>query len=115
MTSPAEDAARTETIFRAGNEALSRAAGERDRIAFICECGDQTCLTRVALTPETYEAVRSNARRFLVAPGHEEIDGEEVEVVERRETFSVVEKRAVAGEIAERMNPRGNRANGEAS
>jgi hypothetical protein len=39
---------------------------------------------------ETYEAVRANPRRFVLRPGHEIVDAEDV--VERSARFVVVEK-----------------------
>ena len=56
------------------------------------------------LSLPTYERVRQNPRRFLLAPGHEV---PEVEVVvERAEAYVVVEKRGEAGDLAERLDPR---------
>ena len=59
---------------------------------------------RVPLSMELYEEVRSNPRRFVVRPGHE------VEAVERvvsaGDGYVIVEKTALAGQIAERTDPR---------
>ena len=88
MDRTSERAARAQTIFRAGNEALERAAGPREgAIPFICECGDETCLARVPLARAEYEEVRAHGRRFVVAPGHEG----DAQTVARRDGYAVVE------------------------
>ena len=47
--------AKNETIFRAGNESIDKAAGGRVETApYLCECGEKSCLTRVELTPAEY-------------------------------------------------------------
>ncbi len=71
MDPTSERAARARTIFRAGNEALVRAAGSRgDAIPFICECADETCLRRVPLTRAEYAEARTGGDAVVV-PGHE--------------------------------------------
>jgi hypothetical protein len=99
-----ERRARAQVIFRAGNEALRRAAGSRDgALPFLCECSDETCFTRVPLVREEYEEVRAHPRRFVVALGHEG----EAQTVARRDGYAVIEKDAAAGEIAVETDPRG--------
>lgn len=103
MDPAGERRARAETVFRAGNEALRRAAGTRDgTVPFLCECGDERCFERVPLTQEDYEEVRAHPRRFVVAHGHEG----EAQTVARRDGYAVIEKDAAAGEIAARTDPR---------
>lgn len=64
--------AENETIFRAGDESIDRAAGGKlEQVPFLCECGNERCLARVELTPAAYEAVRAHPARFFVVPGHE--------------------------------------------
>lgn len=88
MDPTSERAARARTIFRAGNEALERAAASRDgAIPFICECSDEACFARVPLARAEYEEVRAHARRFLVALGHE---GDAVTVA-RADGYALVE------------------------
>ena len=99
----------------AGNESLFRLVNERveethDRFGmtgtqdYFCECGDAGCTDRVRLTREEYERVRSHPRRFAIVPGH---DIPEVEdVVELHGSYGVVEKIGLAGEVAERRDPR---------
>lgn len=110
-----ERAARAQTIFRAGNEALERAAGSRvGTIPFICECGDEMCMAEVPLGRDAYEQVRAHARRFFVAAGHETAGDDDALVVERRDGYSVIEKQAAAGALAAETDPR-NRRQEEAS
>jgi hypothetical protein len=44
----------------------------------LCECGRSGCSARLEVPLDVYEAVRSESHRFLVAPGHEEPDAEDV-------------------------------------
>ena len=96
-----------ETVFRDVNEAIERGnwPGDEDKpTAYRCECGRLECAELIAVTPDTYERVRSNPRLFLVLPGH---NSPEIEtVVERTEDYLVVEKRDDAGAIAEATDPR---------
>jgi hypothetical protein len=55
---------------------------------------------------EVYTAVRSEPTRFIVAPGHENLELERV--VERHDRFFVVEKFGTAGRIAERLDAGGD-------
>ncbi|HET9184853.1 MAG TPA: hypothetical protein VFN82_01820, partial [Solirubrobacterales bacterium] len=58
---------------------------------FVCECGNLGCSATVELRVAEYEAVRTDFDRFLVVPGHEiaEVD----QVVERHPRHLVVVKR----------------------
>ncbi len=102
-----ERAARNEALFRAVNEEIhdvDRRFGV-DASEFVCECADDTCIVRLAVPLGVYTAVRSNPRRFILAPGHE--DPELEAVVERHEGFFVVEKFGDAGRVAERLDADG--------
>ena len=103
--SPSEDrVARNEALFREFNERVERLADESRRIDFVCECGDLECLERMSLTHTSYEQVRSDPRRFVVAPGHENVEIERV--VSRLEGYVVVEKVAEAANVAIEHDPR---------
>jgi hypothetical protein len=41
------------------------------RMRFVCECGNDECTQAIELTFAEYEAVRAHARRFAIAPDHE--------------------------------------------
>ena len=80
MTSRQERLAKNEALFREVNERVKdvAAAAEGDLIDFICECGDDDCTQVVALTQTEYEKVRADPRQFVVIPGHELPDVEDV-------------------------------------
>lgn len=96
--------ARNEAAFRNVNEAIE--AGRRTReglVGFVCECGRLGCNEIIELSVSEYEAVRADARRFVVRHGHE-IDAERV--VETHERYVVVVKHGRAGDVAEFTDPR---------
>jgi hypothetical protein len=94
--------AKNETIFRAGNESIDKATGGRaEKVPYLCECGEESCLGRVELTLAEYQAVRAHPARFFVVPGHEDLTAGEV-VVEEHDRFTIVEKQGEAREIVER-------------
>jgi hypothetical protein len=110
-----EDAQRTvqerlaynEASYRTLNEGIQRGHADdpSDRqVGFRCECARLGCNAIVLLTKAGYEAVRGDGRRFFMLDGHELPEIEDV--VERREGYVVVEKRAHAGETAEAVDPR---------
>ena len=101
-----------EALFREVNERVAEVAerfiaGETGdgRFNFSCECGDRGCTEQIALTVGEYEAVRAEATRFAVVPGHEVPDIERV--VERNPRYLVVEKQDPdAEEVARETDPR---------
>ena len=104
MSSEAERrVAFNEATFRQINEGV-RGGGPDGLLSFRCECGRLGCNQLIALTPDAYEAVRRDPRRFFVVPGHELVEFERV--IERHDAYAVVEKRGKAAEIAERTDPR---------
>ena len=106
-----ERIARTESLFRGVNERI--AASQRrfgsDDASFVCECDDPQCTDCVRATLAEYEAVRADGARFLIAPGHENKDVEEVRG--RGTGFSLVEKiTPLVRQTAEQLNPRAQEA-----
>ena len=90
-----------EAAFRRVNEALQ--AGQTDDLApldLICECGRLGCTEHIQVPGAMYTAVRANARRFMIVPGHEVPEAERV--VETFEGYVIVEKTGEAGEVAVR-------------
>jgi hypothetical protein len=66
-----ERAAHNQSMWREINElALTKRQEDPTFTSFVCECAAQTCTEEVALTREEYEAIRSDANRFFVKPGH---------------------------------------------
>ena len=95
------------------NESVIREVNERiragqwpgdDPVAFRCECAVLQCNRLVELSIREYETVPSDARWFVLVPGHE-IPG--VEVIVRSGPGSVVvEKVGAAGRTADVEDPR---------
>ena len=99
------------------NEALFRAVNERiedlnesfatvtERFEIICECGDSGCVTQISIARDAYERVRTGATLFLVAPGHEKLDIEDV--IEEHGNYRVVRKHlGLPQRVAEQTDPR---------
>lgn len=100
--------ATNEAIFRAGNERIDAMSLQEDDVAYLCECGDDSCFDRVVLRREEYESVRVHPARFFVIPGHEDVTAGEV-VIEELPRYTVVEKKDGEREIVEAADPRSQR------
>jgi hypothetical protein len=99
-----ERVAHNEVTARRINEAIENGRVRHDGVAgFVCECGNLGCNRIIELALGEYEAVRSDARQFVVVNGHE-TDVEDV--VSRTSRYAVVVKQGVAGAIAEHTDPR---------
>jgi hypothetical protein len=98
-----------ESLFRSLNERLEERAVDRDRgpeetFELVCECAREECTVRIPVVIAAYEAVRSDATRFIVVTGHAD---ESVErVVGSRDGYEIVEKLGEAALVAEVENPR---------
>ena len=112
---PVDEEARRKRI--AGNESLFRAINETiedvshdfglvtQSMAIICECGDIICTQQIEIELQAYEDVRSDPTWFVVVPGHEVADVEDV--VAHHPGFDVVCKHKGAGEaVAIATDPR---------
>ena len=111
MDDAQERRVKNETLFREVNErvdelAVGLADGEPDAFltGFICECGRDNCVELVQISHAQYETVRSDPRRFVILPGHEDVEAERV--VDRRGRYWVVQKFGEASEIAIDHDPR---------
>jgi hypothetical protein len=98
-----------EAIFRNVNEqieGINKALSDLTQtMDVICECGDINCADRLMVTVPAYERVRSDATLFVVLPGHEQLDVEEV--VDVRDSYNVVRKKdPAARRVAEETDPR---------
>lgn len=101
--------AANEAVFRLANERIEElnAAFARvtDTFAVVCECGNRLCDQQIEVETATYERVRGDSALFVVVPGHEIPDVEDV--VEHHRGFHIVRKQGLPGEaIAEAMDPR---------
>jgi hypothetical protein len=96
-------AAENENAFRRANEEIDRARErlelQEERTAYLCECEEESCTQILLLSSEVYRDVRSSARRFVVAAGHQS-DGDLV--LTRGDGFVVIEKTGEEGELVER-------------
>jgi hypothetical protein len=104
----AERVALTEAAFRIANERMAgweerRTEGEA-HASYYCECAVDGCRDEVRLSQAEYEAVRADPRHFVVLHGHiiEDLETE----IERRETYSVIEKPASLRDLLRETNPR---------
>ena len=99
------------------NEALFRAVNERieglgeafglitESMTIVCECGDGVCIEQIELPVAEYERIRADSTLFVIRPGHEIPDAEDV--VERHDGFDVVRKRPGGpAELARETDPR---------
>jgi hypothetical protein len=103
----AERVAKNEILFRQVNERILAIENDRwrvDPVDFMCECGNMECTRVVQISVDDYERLRSDASHFGVIPGHELPEVEQV--VERHETYLVVEKEGDARVRAELADPR---------
>jgi hypothetical protein len=106
-----ERAAQNQDSFRELNETIepSNAAHvwfEPSMPDWVCECAKSSCSESVKLTVAEYEAVRADPTHFLVAPSEEHVLPEVERVVERHETYWVVEKIGRAAELSEELDDR---------
>jgi len=82
-------------------EVRVRTEGEPLRLAVICECADLGCSDHVLMTPSEYEQAHADPAQFVVRKGHVIEDVEDV--VAENDSFVVVRKRGLAGEVAEEL------------
>ena len=104
-----ERIAHNEATARSSNEALGfglRAGGlsRDDRIGFLCECGDDGCDKLVHVRLALYEEVRQDSRRFLIVPGHDFPEAENV--VQTTTDHAIVQKHENVRDIVEDRDPR---------
>jgi hypothetical protein len=94
-----------EALFREMNERVEERTHETSRsseLTIVCECADVDCTERITLSIAEYNAARDDGAQFLVAPGHETRDVEEI--VTRNERFELVRKRGFAGKVADALD-----------
>src|SRR5699024_9959984 len=105
--------AQNENQFRQINEEINRETkDERSDGArfFVCECSDADCTMSIPMSGDEYSHIREHPRHFAVVKGHQTPEIEPI--VERYDTYLVVEKTGEAGVVASR-GVSGNAADGE--
>jgi hypothetical protein len=106
-------AARNQSLFRDVNERIEELVASSAFVQFVCECCDDDCVTPLALTVQEYERVRAVGNNFVVAPGHDVPDVEEV--VDASDRYVVVAKIGAGMAVAARLDPRRRAATSRAS
>ena len=96
----AENEARFREINDRLNEDLrSLSLGDGETVDFVCECGKAECADTVAVTLDEYGHARDDDLMFVVLPGHEIPDAEDV--LARTDRYFVVRKHAESAPIVE--------------
>ena len=101
-----------EDLFRTVNERIEGIVNDlgmatvTEEADFVCECGDAACTGKVRVQVNEYERVRGNSHWFLIKPGHEIPDVEDV--IERHSGYLVVEKHEETIEHARELDDRTN-------
>ena len=93
MTVSIDRLVRHQVIFREVNERIRELAEHFDLksgAAFICECSNERCVESIPLDFGEYKAIRSSPTLFLITPGHETVEVENV--VETNDRYALVEK-----------------------
>jgi hypothetical protein len=104
MSPRGERAIRNEELFREVNlniVELEEQAGRTDSaepLPLICECALTGCSASIQVDAGTFARVRERPMRFLVAPGHQQLDIETV--LEQREGYLIVEKHVGGNSLA---------------
>jgi hypothetical protein len=102
--------AKTQSLFRDVNERLKYAGERSESSAYaedaICECANEECSERIALSVDEYEELRGHGARFAVAPSDEHVFLDVERVVERHARYWVVEKQDQAAAVAMKLDPR---------
>jgi hypothetical protein len=109
MDEHARKVGENEALFRSVNdriEGLGAAFGLiTESMTIVCECGDGVCVEQIELPVSEYERIRSDSTLFVIRPGHEIPDVEDV--VEQNDTYDVVRKHPGApAELARETDPR---------
>ena len=89
-----ERAAQNELLFRTVNEQIAamtdRFASLLSEIDVVCECANAECVGTIRLRTPDFGEIRNSESDFIVMPGHEREDIEEV--VQRDDHYLVVRK-----------------------
>lgn len=101
--------AQNEGSFRSINEDLEEGLHkvrleDEELVGFVCECSSRECSQLVHIELPKYQEIRENSRRFLVVPGHESPEVEDV--VESGQGYNVVQKHDDVTEVVQRGDRR---------
>jgi hypothetical protein len=105
-----ERAARNQSLFREINERIEDPNESFGIVLpvgdWIRECANDTCVERVEMSADEYEAVRKNGKRFFVAPTKEHVWPDVELVIGRNERYWIAEKVGQAATMAKAADPR---------
>ena len=96
------------------NEANSRAVNQMVRpvepfwMTVLCECGDRSCREHLMIAQDEYARVRENSTLFVLRPGHETEEVEEV-VAKHLEYWVVRKHPGLPANVAQATDPTGSR------
>lgn len=98
-----------EAIFREVNERLMGLAkhfrwGQTEPLDLVCECTKATCVQRIEMSRDQYEALRAEDTHFALYPGHAEPEIEQV--ISSHKGYEVVAKEGPAAEVARDLSQR---------
>src|SRR5947209_4687930 len=81
-----------EEVFRVLNEEIQHLSRRFDLYTpdFVCECADADCVATLSVPGAEYEQIRSDRQLFVIAPGHNRPEIEEI--VEDRGDYQIVKK-----------------------
>jgi hypothetical protein len=102
MSISVERLVRNQLLFREVNDRIREVRGKFDLpepTDFMCECSREDCTETISLAAKEYEGVRSSPTMFVIVPGHETLEVEQV--VDVNERFMVVEKIKLTDEVVE--------------
>ena len=81
---------RNEALFRTVNDEIDDLESRFGATAFVCECADIGCSETIRLTHAEYRRIRDQPAHYLIVPGHEVPEIEDV--VEQSDNHLVVDK-----------------------
>jgi hypothetical protein len=103
-------AATNQTLFREVNERVKELNEGFSLILplgdWVCECANDTCIERVVMSANEYEAVRGDGAHFFIAPSNEHVWPDVERVTRRTDRYWIVEMIGHSGELARRADPR---------
>jgi hypothetical protein len=87
----AENQYRFNDVNNRFRELVEELAQPAQRLPFLCECADDSCLGRVELGVGEFAQLHDKEGVFVILPGHPRVNGEVV--LQREDRFEQVEKR----------------------
>lgn len=103
-------AAKNQSLFREINERVKDLNDAFEGLThsgeWICECANNQCVEKLAMSSEEYEAIRKEGTHFFVAPSDKHVWPDVERVITRNERYWVVEKVGLGGRMAEQVDPR---------